>query len=287
MSVAGPSARSRSAADAVRGAREACGWTREQAAEALGVLPVEVAAWESGAIVPSQDQVERVRWCVDVARYDAAVAASPPCGWMTRRAARFEELRRMESRQRKWVARVIEIHRASCPVCGALPAPPPEPAGPGFRGWVARLPEWPRVLVKAGLAGAGAGAAVGLTYTLPAWLDASEPYDVLQGPLGAAGAVAWLVLAFRLLRPLGDRRPYLAGQLQSALMLLLPLAAFRWEQLASPGGFIIITPMTMLIGVAMGSLYEVDEALLRETDDAARDGVTPAPTDAPHGTPPG
>jgi transcriptional regulator with XRE-family HTH domain len=61
-------------AEQVRAVREARGWTVEQLADEVHASPLEVSAWEAGAVRVPPEQTERIRWFLDMDEWSAAVA---------------------------------------------------------------------------------------------------------------------------------------------------------------------------------------------------------------------
>lgn len=209
-------------ADEVRDARAACGWTPEEMADALAVLPVEVAAWEAGTLAPADGHLRWVRWHAANAALDGAIrdAGLAPCGWIV---AHRERLARRADRSaaHAWHAREeMRRHHEGCAACadvrartGALPAVPGLPAPAGLRGWMwmdrgmepssRRQRRVRRMLALAGLV------------ALAVLLDSARSTDawrwvaVVVVAVGATLAARWL-----------DRRhPRFAGALRVAVVI--------------------------------------------------------------------
>jgi transcriptional regulator with XRE-family HTH domain len=262
---------------AIRTAREAAGLTQEQLADLNGVLPVEVAAWESGAISLSPHEGEMIRWAIENAAYEKQLAQSDvlPCAWLAERRAHFDAMEKRGPRRTAWVARTIDAHRAGCGACMQaerdLPAAPLPPRTPGLTGWIehaiSRLPPSLRLPARAAVTGLEFGSPLFVGMTLVDWLR--DPSAGLQlSPsmfLWMTVGTAWLVLTHGLLRPLADRTPRLAGQLWSAA-LIFP-AAFAFAQtdpdllLRDPWLWGFAAIFSGLIGVVLGRVLDLDDAL--------------------------
>lgn len=217
--------------DEIRAAREAAGWTQEQAADAVGVLPVEVAAWESGAIALDRHGADRVLWQMERARYEAALPRSA-CEWTRANVARLERLSAAGPACTLHAIREEAAHTRECAEClrvqmllRELPPPPEPPPGPGFRGWMIAtrrridgLPAWLRLPLKLGEGALWTGAAY-LGLVLLNWIEGDEPPSLALTAAIITG-IMWFAWLRRLLVPLAERRPYLAGQVLGASLVL-------------------------------------------------------------------
>lgn len=262
-------------------AREACGWTQEQMADALGVLPAEVAVWESGAVaIPAEMQ----GWM----RYEAKhalhlrrlrEAGAPECRWLDDNRAGQAAIGAeggMAAWNRAWVR-----HQRACPECRrakevvrTLP-PPPDPPLPWpqavFRR-VRRLP-WPlRVPTVTAL-----GAGISATVLLPASVYSlvKDPSGGFLFPLtaflaGTVGITAWTVANDRL----GSRNhthPVAATYLQTAAVAAavnaVLLARFPAVSVAEPGGWWLYAGTVLGIGwiLSRGAKDRVDDLTAKPT----------------------
>ena len=257
-------------------AREAAGMTQEQLAEEIGVLPAEIAAWESGAIAASMNEGVWIRWRIELAEHQARLAevAAPRCIWMLSQEKRFAQLEQQSVRRAAWVARTTAAHQRGCPVCREAQAltrhlPPPEvPRSGRSPAWlaslwrrVAKLPAWLRIPVKSAAAGLAAGSAWLMINTLSRWIEnpgaGLDPSPAVFGwtTLG----VGWLMLTHRLLRPLGDRMPYLAGQTWSTVLVSSGMITWAWTRGASLGDaglWLSAAFAIVLVGLVLGAWYD-------------------------------
>ncbi|HEU0302709.1 MAG TPA: helix-turn-helix transcriptional regulator [Longimicrobium sp.] len=249
----------------IRSAREAAGWTQDELADLLGVLPVEITAWEAGSIALSPYEGELIRWKIANALYEERLPRHPPeeCAWLSGRRPQLDRLKERRPWRAGWVARTIAAHQRECPVCqraqalaGGLPPRPLPPVAPGLLSWVSRLPTGLRVPVKA----AGIGVAVGISVALmsvPDWLGGA-PFDP-DTPLLWGAVVASLAFTYRLLRPLGDRKPLLAGQLQAAVLVVPAMLIVHDPQdlaLDRPLLWLFVAMFSGLIGALLGAVYD-------------------------------
>jgi transcriptional regulator with XRE-family HTH domain len=134
-------------ADEVRALRDELGWTQEQLADAVEVSPLEVSAWEAGAVSVGPDDVvalARVAWRERRERaWDAAGAR--PCARGADVRARREEMLRADD----WdgvlrTDELLQAHQKRCAACKRAAAveralgPIPVMKGGGFLGFVFR-----------------------------------------------------------------------------------------------------------------------------------------------------
>jgi hypothetical protein len=73
--------------------------------------------------------------------------------------------------------------------------------------------------------------------------------------------VAWVVFTHGLLRRLGDRDPYVAGQIQAALVVAPALVAWGGSEaagLADPALWAWGALISAVIGLVMGAQYDPD-----------------------------
>ncbi|HEU0302707.1 MAG TPA: helix-turn-helix transcriptional regulator [Longimicrobium sp.] len=263
------------APEALRAMREAAGWTQEQAAEAMGVLPAEVAAWEAGAVT-DRHQAALMRWRMEQALYEARLPRSN-CYWTRANAARLEQMRQAEPSSAARAERLMKAHTRECAACTRvellrrdLPAPPQPPVQPGPRGWPAAvrrsidgLPVWLREPVRA----VEVGLWVGGGYLFLEVRNRLERDENPMSPMGFAlvwASLAWLVFLFRRVAPLFERRPHLAGQVLAAgvalpATLLLGLLGSADPSTASTWGLAVLA--SVCTGGLLGALADAAQAV--------------------------
>lgn len=258
---------------ALRARREAVGMTRDELADAMGVLPVEIDAWESGAIAATARETALLRWHVDVAEYERGLP--PRCAWWNdqqERVARSVEVGPYIARR---VAREMRAHEGECPECARAEALTrelgPAPREPGtepavwrtaLRRHVARLPAWlgwiPQA-VDAALVLAGVYGMVQLIELVNG--DARYVPDrfVL---LGTSALMLFATLGSRL-GEMKDERPWRAATLQilgTIVPVFLALGLLGDVRLSEPepwiAGALAAAVLTALLGNA--SLLEQD-----------------------------
>jgi transcriptional regulator with XRE-family HTH domain len=108
-------------ADEVRAVREARGWTVEQLADAVHASPLEVSAWEAGAVRVPPEQTERIRWFLDMDEWNAAVArARRECAWVGEHAP-FVYEKMCDDVSGTWFAENVKVreHVMGCATCRA------------------------------------------------------------------------------------------------------------------------------------------------------------------------
>lgn len=231
------------AAGEVRAARESVEWTREEMADAVNVLPIEVAAWEAGTLVPTREQAAVLRWSVE-AEADhrrAAAAGVPPCAWMD--AGGTSVLRLLAGRPGSLTDPVlreeVSTHVRQCPDClrqAQWRHDHPLPPYPGPSGWMTAL----GCVVP--LLGVPAMAAIALRGSVPAL----EPFLALFVALAALSAVVEPT------RPLAEAHPSAAAWLRGAAVALpvLALALFRgWVGPGAPESWTFAGQTVMLLGI--------------------------------------
>lgn len=271
-----PGARPAAGPDVVRSAREAAGWTQEALADLLGVLPVEIAAWESGSIALSPYEAELIRWRIQDAEYEKRLPKleGAPCEWLARHRERFDQFRERGPQRAGWVERTIAAHQRDCPVCGRaqallreLPPRPEPPVPPGLDHRLAhtvrQLPAWLRVPVVAVLAGSFVGLST-IAISAVTSVSTGSPFNPQRALWWGAG-IAWLLFTYRLLRPLADRRPFLAGQIHAAT-LLVPAGLIVHEPadiaLDNPFLWVMMCIFIGLIGLVLGAFYDPHHEVL-------------------------
>lgn len=260
------------APDELRAIREEAGLSPEALAEVMGVMPLEVAAWESGAIAVERHPAEVMRWRVRMAAYEAALPRSE-CEWMRTGEARLERMRQVGPYGHRQAGRERAEHVRACAECTRVqlalrdvPPPPERPVEPGF---------WSHVPWQLGLA--VVLGALYLGYQAVQWLGGGA-FDPSLAE--AAFLLAWGMCAFYLLdrlEPLEERHPRLYGHVIAAA-LVLPLYAgyglLGHMELSDPGDWITVALCSALLGalINFGNGEERDE-LLRLDPPVPADGA--------------
>lgn len=279
--------------EAIRAAREAFGWTQEQVADEMGVLPAEVAAWESGAIAVAPFDAAMMRWRMELAVYEAALPRSE-CYWMRaneERLARMEEVGLHSARR---AARERAAHVRECTECMRVQAalrdaaPRPErPLQPGLDRWldayirrVERLPAWLRLFLRAA-AVLLLGGVMYLGVKLLLLLD--DPSDGLDASLQefmlVSAGFAWFVYLSDRLASLSDRRPYLAWQLIAAGVVIpgnVVLGLLGHTNPGDAGSWVL----PLIISVAAGWVCGLGTVDAREKEAEMLDPVRAAAAEA-------
>jgi transcriptional regulator with XRE-family HTH domain len=258
---------------AIRATREAFGWSQERLAEEMGVMPLEVAAWESGAIAVDAYQAEMMRWRMEHAEYLARLPRSE-CYWTRANADRLERMKETPWRSTQLRAtREIDAHTRECTECmrvqamlQEVPPPPAKPVPPGFNGWlegVSRGTPWLRPPLKlASYLLATAVGAIALTLFFYAvdvadWLDLSvETFALIYA------GVHWFVFLMRRLERLTLDHPYAAG-MATALGVAIPanvvLGMLGHTELSSVAAWAQVLLMVLVIGWLLGAIGSKDE----------------------------
>ena len=145
----------------VRSVLQARGWTVEQFADAVHASPLEVSAWEAGAVRVPPEQAERIRWFVEMDEWNAKVARvwGERCDWVREHVPHLYEIMFIDVKGITWYSRSEEIreHVAVCATCQSMweqarrtGGRPPEPADAPdtwrtrYRRWTKRFPRWLR-----------------------------------------------------------------------------------------------------------------------------------------------
>lgn len=236
-------------AEQVRALRELRGWTVEQMADAVHASPLEVRAWESGAVQAPPLQAARVRWMMEMDRRAAdAGSGIEPCDWVREHApGLYDEM--LADVAGNWHARsqAIREHVAGCSRCTArwraverLGPPPPEPDEATFDTLrarygrsVQRLPRWAHPPLK--LLGSVPGMAIAAVavLTLPD-ADSGLPARVTGLGIGSLiGLGAFLIIRGALGRPLG-RLPFLRGLAAGVAASAVGLFYWRYVDASAP-----------------------------------------------------
>lgn len=136
----------------VRSVRDAAGLSREQMADALGVMPLEVEAWESGAVAIPAKRAHALGLEANRLERDRrlAEAGAPRCEWMEANRSRLIGVRLAGGVEKAGAEREERIHRRDCPACLRADAMLREdlalepPRLPGFKGWYDAWQRWLR-----------------------------------------------------------------------------------------------------------------------------------------------
>lgn len=225
-------------------------------ADAVWASPMEVAAWEAGALHMPPEQARRVRALAEEDRRREAVRGAhlQPCAWAEANAPGLHELLTTASLDR--VSPQARFHLDDCPLCTravhfgrTLRLPPLDPAlgfdPPDLLG--SKVRERPdRVLVPLVIVGGLALAFVGLKALDRDPRSQRELWWFNVGPAVLLGAVVFHGLG-NVLRPLSLRRPYLAGTIRGAAGVLT--AAIIWTARAPGHRWPLSNPL-LLAGAA-------------------------------------
>ncbi|HEX6373222.1 MAG TPA: hypothetical protein VF006_30135 [Longimicrobium sp.] len=243
-------------------------------ADEMGVLPVEVTAWESGAIAADLRQAALIRWHIEQAEYEARLPRSH-CYWSRANEAR---LQRMWEQGLVSAARAydeMEAHARECGECmyvkilrRDMPPPPQPPAEPGFRGWmrslrarIGRLPVWLRLPLQTADFALHM-AAVYMALLLVSRIRGDAPSLSPTGMVVLGAFILWIGRLGKRLLPLAARRPYLAGQLFAAGIALpaILLAGLLGEwNLGSAEGWVGVGVMSLFAGGVAGHWVAKEE----------------------------
>ncbi|HEX2079543.1 MAG TPA: helix-turn-helix transcriptional regulator [Longimicrobium sp.] len=218
----------------VRALRAARGWTVEQLADDVHAIPLEISAWEAGAVEVTPFAAARIRWHLETDRWsaalDAALRENPPCAWVRTNLPHLQERVFVDSAGLAWAESGAEFreHFAGCPYCRArwqaaeaVGFPPREPDEESiarrarFEAWLEFLPRWARRPVVAVLELADVALAALLVATIPA-RDSGLPARITGLGMGALVGFVALRLTRAGLGGLAERHPYLAGLLAGA-----------------------------------------------------------------------
>jgi transcriptional regulator with XRE-family HTH domain len=266
------------APDELRAMREEAGLTPEKLVELVGVLPLEVTAWESGAISVERYQGEVMRWRVRTAQYEAGLPRSD-CYWTRANEARLERMRQVGPYGIRQAERERVEHEGECTECMrvqlALRDVPPPPDQPRKAGFLGRRPGKLDLGVLCGV--------VYLAYKGLRWVGGSRFDPSLMEFASLIAAGAWFFFLSKLLQPLEDRHPYLAGHLVAAGITLPATIAFGvlgHADLSGAGGWVTAGLFSAFVGSVLGysSEQERDE-LLRLDDPLSADEEHPLPAD--------
>ncbi|HEU4884979.1 MAG TPA: helix-turn-helix domain-containing protein [Longimicrobium sp.] len=215
-------------AEQVRAVRESRGWTAEQLADAVHASPLEVSAWEAGAVRVPPEQAGRIRWMMDSDAWSAEVARvrGEPCEWVRENAPDLYDIM-FADLAGNWFAysAMVREHVAGCATCRAtymhaerIGGAPPEPGNAPdtwrtrYHRWTKRFPRWigrPLELLGALPGLAVVALAVG---TMPD-KDAGLAAHIYGGAMGAMIGWGALLLASHGLVRVARRWPRAAGVL--------------------------------------------------------------------------
>jgi transcriptional regulator with XRE-family HTH domain len=275
-------------AEEIRAVRTASGWTQEKVAEELGVLPVEVAAWESGAIAVDPYPFELMRWRLRQAEYEAALPRSG-CYWTRASQARLERMWNAGPLAAVRAENERVAHARECTECMRVEAllrdapPPPEPpAEPGLRGWIhamrrriARSPFWVRVPLQTAETVARLGA-VYLGLKLLGRIRGDDfDLSLTTFALLCAGGV-WSFHLWRRLLPLIVERPYRGAQLFAAGVVFpgnVVLGLLGRTELFGPTSWITSGFISIVAGVVLGMVMADEPREETEEDDVPDGGA--------------
>jgi hypothetical protein len=161
---------------------------------------------------------------------------------------------------------VRESVTLAAPNAGGTAEPPPaeRPVATGIHGHLAHAeshpPAWLRVPARAACIGVAVGVGFGSAMALPVAFGLlpgdAVPKAALWGALGAG----WAALTYRMLRALGNRKPFLAGQLHAAVLVVPGMSALiGWDNAAvDPWAFWgTVAMFTGLIGLLLRNAWGV------------------------------
>lgn len=245
-------------AEEVRSVRESFGWTREQMADEMAVLPLEVAAWEAGTLAPTREQAAVLRWRVEMQAHGrrAEAAGLEPCPWFE---ANGERLGLALGNPDTFAGAQWEIrmHERKCSPCLRREAWLRDNPAPLLEGPATSL--LGRIILAPGLLWEAArylslALVAGVVTAVPAFYGfrdgegfhpSATLFFVLFIAMAALKAVAGPT------RALMDERPFLGAHLR-ALGVVLPLLAFfvlsGVADLATPAPWIAALCATLLFG---------------------------------------
>jgi transcriptional regulator with XRE-family HTH domain len=263
----------------VRSLRERQRWTVEELADAVGATPMEVAAWEAGAVQVPPEQALRIHWQAEVAGLAEAVAAAleRPCPWVRENAPDlYEQL--FADPDGPWDTGTAHAHLAGCERCkevlkearriGGFPLEPDTSGSLDARywRWVDRLPRWAR----------GPFSWLGLIIPFAAFWLLFFGGDRDGWSLGLLfGCIAWLMATITLSRVPHRRITALLSGLVAGIGGLLGWAVGDASvDLGDPRGWAV----ALAVGLGIGLLQLWDERRTRRGEMKARAaGVEPEP----------
>lgn len=274
-----PARDERRSPQAVRAAREALGWTQERLADEMGVLPVEAAAWESGAVAIPRREADVLQWRIELAAYESRMPRRD-CGWMHANADRLWRMDALGPHHAALAEGELGAHQRGCAECARVlrarqADPPPDPPAPpgvlgglsGLRRRIARMPAWLRLPLQA------VDMALALTpgyllVNLVLLVQGSEGVPVSPGwfVLLAAG-MTWLAYLCNATLASRARRPFRAGMAIAAGVAVpgaAVLALLGRASLSGLGTWAVVGLVTVFGGMLLGS--GDDEARYREED---------------------
>jgi DNA-binding transcriptional regulator YiaG len=260
------------APDEVRAIREVLGWTAEEMADTMAVLPLEVAAWEAGTIAPDRDQAATLRWLeiVDTHGKLASAAGVGTCAWLTSREAHYTQLLSDDVGVAARLEREIRIHQRDCPEClrwAAWLREHPFPSHPGAGRAGALLDA---VLSASRPVRLAAGAlalslvAGGITLLAATGREGGEyqpSLDLFLALFVGMGSL-WMVRAPT--QPLADKHPFAAAHLRTAavvLPLLLAAGLRGLVDLGNPASWFVAGGLVPLFGILIGVMAIVRTAV--------------------------
>jgi transcriptional regulator with XRE-family HTH domain len=229
----------------VRGLRVARGWTVEQLADDVHASPLEVSAWEAGTVQVPAFPAARVRWHLEMDRWNAALAAAlcenPPCDWMRANLPHLQERAFVDSAGATWAHnREFREHFPGCAYCRArwqaaeaVGNPPREPDADSierrtqYDAWLEFLPRWARRPARALLGFADLALLALLIATIPD-ADSGLPARITGLGIGTLAGIGFFRLTRYALSGLADRHPYLAGLCAGAVASVVGSLLWRF-----------------------------------------------------------
>jgi transcriptional regulator with XRE-family HTH domain len=257
-------------AEQVGAVREARGWTAEQLADAVHASPLEVSAWEAGAVRVPPEQAERLRWLLEVDAWAAEVARvrGEPCEWVREHAPNLYDTMFADVAG-TWYAQsaAVREHVAGCATCRAayvhaerIGARPPDPAEApeGWRTrynrWTKRFPRWVGRPLRLLGELPGLALVVVAVLTMPG-KDAGLAAHIVGAALGVLVGGGMSILVSVWLAPAARRWPrasaMLAGLAGCAAALRFWAIFDAWPALREP----LVWAGAATVGVALGLIH--------------------------------
>ncbi|HEU0302710.1 MAG TPA: helix-turn-helix transcriptional regulator [Longimicrobium sp.] len=287
---------------AVREFHDRQGWTQEQLADAVCASPLEVAAWEAGAVRVPLEQARLIRRCDVEDRRAAAIAAAalPKCHWADQLAPDLHATLLEGPGSLDWILSAeARFHLEDCTACRRvrkfglqlrhvradpdLGDHPVESAihfimtGPRALVWGVLIVDGFALLI------AGFSLLTRLPFPTGVWSDAG---------LGVGMGMLAFMAAARSLRPLTARRPFLSGLLKSAAGVAAGMLWWEWfsfdyspllDRAVLAGGALLAAAGGLLAGWWSKWRGEIDDEPAHQSA-PVQPGVTPSAV--PHVLPP-
>jgi transcriptional regulator with XRE-family HTH domain len=276
------------AAGEVRALRDELGWTQEQLADAAGVSPLEVSAWEAGAVPVLPEEAAALARAACRGRRERAwdAAGVRPCAWGAEIRARLERIDYADLDQLRRAARKLRVHERRCAACAraveverqAQPEPGPGDGLASIIGavrtgaWLPAPLRLPYSLVKLALTFVVAALVLeGVQFVLrPS--EGFDPPPPVALVLMFAAITGWM-LADQAWDEVYFARPLLGGFLKAATMAAPVTAAALWWM--SPGILVPIVTVVVLIGLYLAG-KEADARQDEQKAASAGDNAVPA-----------